>query len=101
MKMNINTYRSESIVDNLFLELELLLSRIKIIKETYTNTSNNGLRLRLVQESQAIKERINQIFDAAEFISRKSREKISLSYLLVEKCKRINDEMSLKNLYFL
>tara|TARA_B100001029_G_C14967175_1_gene398005 strand:+ start:464 stop:754 length:291 start_codon:yes stop_codon:yes gene_type:complete len=94
--------KSECLINNLIFELESLASRIRNINQTYWNTYHNGLRERLIFENKTIHERINQITSIAELLKKRSRDEISLSNLLQEKCRRINLEINIKrNLFFL
>ena len=94
--------KSECLISTLMLELDSLESRIKNINQAYSRTSNNKLRDRLIFENGSISKRIGEISNFAEFLVDKSKEKISLSKLLLEMCRRsiyeINNE---SNLFFL
>ena len=93
--------RSESIINNLLVEVESLTYRIKNIKQTYLMTYNKGLRERLIKENKTLLERLNEISSIATLIKKREPEQISLSSLLVEKCKRTNNEINLSgNLFF-
>ena len=95
-------YRSESIVNNLFIEVDSLSHRITNIKEAYFNTSHVGLRERLFFENKIISARLYEILSIAEILKNSSNEKISFSSLLLEKCKRIISQKTIeKNLFFL
>ena len=84
------------------LELDSLESRIKNINQAYSRTSNNKLRDRLIFENGSISKRIEEISNFAEFLVDKSKEKISLSKLLLEMCRRSIYEINNKsNLFFL
>ena len=84
------------------LELDSLESRIKNINQAYSRTSNNKLRDRLIFENGSISKRIGEISNFAEFLVDKSKEKISLSKLLLEMCRRSIYEINNKsNLFFL
>ena len=95
-------YKSESIINNLLIEVDSLTYRLKNIKQTYSSTAHNGLRERLIYENQNIFQRIKEIFTIAKQIERRTNEKISFSSLLVEKCKRTIAERKIEmNLFFL
>ncbi len=95
-------YISESIINNLLLEIDLLACRLNNIKETYKNTEHNGLRVRLIDENHNIFRRIYEIFSIAKLIDRSTKEKLSFSRLLVEKCTRTIAETKIEtNLFFL
>ena len=93
---------SESITNNLFFEIDSLISRVRNIKQCFKNTSNTGLRKRLAYENNTLIERIREIDKVANYLSKKSKEKISISSVLLEKSRRILNEIRAeKNLFFL
>ena len=95
-------YKSESLINNLLLEVDSLNYRIKNIHLAYLNTSHIGLRDRLFHENKNILQRLNEIFSIAKVLKNRQNENISFSSLLVEKCKRtINQRKIEKNLFFL
>ena len=95
-------YISESIINNLLLEIDSLACRINNIKETYKNTEHSGLRVRLIDENHNIFHRIYEIFSIAKLIDRGAKEKLSFSKLLIEKCTRTIAETKIEtNLFFL
>ena len=95
-------YKSESIINNLLIEVDSLNYRITNIQQAYFNTSHVGLRDRLFHEKRNILERINEIFSIAKVLNNRNNVKISFSSLLVEKCKRTIDQKKIeKNLFFL
>ena len=81
---------SESIINNLLIEVDSLTYRIRNIKQCLNTTLNNRLRERLVDENQLIYKRINEINKTAKLFDK--NEKISYTTLLLEKCKRSLDE---------
>ena len=95
-------YRSESLINDLIMEVDSLSLRIINIQKAYCNTSNEGLRKRLFYECKNISQRINEIFSIAKKLNNRSNENISFSSLLVEKCQRtIAQKRIEKNLFFL
>ena len=95
-------YKSESITNNLLVEVDSLSNRIANIKESYGNTDHDGLRERLFYENKNISQRLNEIFSIAKVLKNRNNENISFSSLLVEKCKRTIDQKRIeKNLFFL
>ena len=95
-------YNSESIINNLLMEVDSLSCRITNIHQTYLNTSHLGLRERLFYENKSISQRINEIFSIAKILKDRCNENISFSSLLVEKCERtIAKKRIEKNLFFL
>ena len=95
-------YKSESIINNLLIEVDSLSYRITNIQQAYFNTSHVGLRDRLFYENKNISQRLNEIFSIAKVLNNRNKENISFSSLLVEKCKRTIDQKRIgKNLFFL
>ena len=95
-------YSSESIVNNLFMEVDSLSYRVTNIKKAYLNTSHLGLRERLFYENKKISQRLDEIFSIAKILRERSIEDISFSSLLLEKCERIIAERKMQmNLFFL
>ncbi len=95
-------YKSESIINNLLIEVDSLSYRITNIHQAYFNTSHRGLRDRLIYENKNISQRLNEIFSIAKVLKNRKNENISFSSLLVEKCKRTIDQKKIeKNLFFL
>ena len=84
------------------IELDSLTSRIKNINLAFSRTSHIKLRDRLLFENRNIFKRIEEINKLAEFLVERSQEKVGLSTLLQEKCKRVIYEINIKrNLFFL
>ena len=95
-------YKSESIIDNLLMEVDLLSCRITNIHQAFCNTSHLGLRERLFYENKSISLRLNEIFSIAKILKNRNNENISFSSLLVEKCERTIAQTRIgKNLFFL
>ena len=95
-------YKSESIINNLLIEVDSLSHRIINIHQTYFRTSHEGLRERLFEENKNISLRLNEIFSIAKLFKDRNNEIISFSSLLVEKCERtIVQKKIKKNLFFL
>ena len=93
---------SHSITNNLLIEVEVLTSRLRNIKQTFKTTQNIGLKERLFTENKNIFKRINEIYKIAEHLKRRSSENFNFSNLLFEKTKRSLDENKFKsNLFFL
>ena len=94
--------KSESIINNLLIEVDALSYRITNIYQTFLNTSHVGLRERLFNENMSISQRIDEIFLIAKVLKDRNNEHISFSSLLVEKCERIIAKKRIvKNLFFL
>ena len=95
-------YKSESIINNLLIEVDSLSYRITNIHQAYFNTSNVGLRERLIYENKSITKRLKEIFTIAKAFKIRKNENISFSSLLVEKCERTFAKKRIKNnLFFL
>ena len=95
-------YRSESVTSNLLTEVNSLSNRIENIKQSYSNTTHEGLRVRLFYENISILQRLNEIYSIAKFLKNRTVEKISFTSLLLEKSKRTIAHTRIeKNLFFL
>ena len=93
---------SHSITNNLLIEVDTLLNRLKNIKQSFKTTSNRGLKERLFSENTDIFARINEIHVIAELLIKRNNEKINFSKLLFEKTQRALNENKFKsNLFFL
>lgn len=92
---------SESIVENLFIEIESISFRLNSISSTYIQTGNSFLMMRLNIEFDFLQSRVEEIYSIANFISASSEEELTLSYILMEKCSRTSKQTKeLKNLFF-
>ena len=95
-------YKSESIINNLLIEVDSLSYRITNIHQAYFNTSHLGLRDRLFYEHKNISQRINEIFSIAKVLRDRNNENLSFSNLLVEICERTITQTKMEeNLFFL
>ena len=93
---------SQSLTNNLLMEVEVLSNRLRNIKQAYKSTENKALKERLFLENKNIFERVNEIYKIAELLNKKNNEKINFSKLLVEISKRILNENKFEsNLFFL
>ena len=93
---------SESIINNLLIEVDSLTCRLRSIKLSFQTTSNERLKERFIYENKSIFERVNDINKTAIYLNKKGNEKISFSTLLIEKCKRTLKEIKLEsNLFFI
>ena len=94
--------KSESIINSLLTEVDSLSCRITNIHQAYCNTSNKGLRERLIYENKSISKRLKEILSIAKILKIRKNENISFSSLLFEKCERtIGQNRIEKNLFFL
>ena len=93
---------SQSITNNLLIEVDVLSNRLRNIKQSYKTTENKALKERLSSENKNIFNRVNEIYKIAELLNKKNHEKINFSKLLVEISKRILNENKFEsNLFFL
>ena len=93
---------SHSLTNNLLMEVEVLLNRLRNIKQSYKNTENNSLKERLFSENKNIFKRVNEIYKIAWLLNKNNTEKINFSYLLIELTKRtLNENKFESNLFFL
>ena len=93
---------SQSITNNLLMEVDVLSNRLRNIKQSYKTTENKALKGRLFAENKNIFKRVNEIYKIAELLNKKNNEKINFSKLLVEISKRILNENKFEsNLFFL
>ena len=92
---------SQSLTNNLLMEVEVLSNRLRIIKQSYKSTENKALKVRLFSENKNLFNRVNEIYKIAELLN-KNNEKINFSNLLFEITKRILNENKFEsNLFFL
>ena len=93
---------SQSITNNLLMEVDVLSNRLRNIKQSFKTTQNKALKERLFSENKNIFKRVNEIYKIAELLNKKNNEKINFSNLLVEMTKRILNENKFEsNLFFL
>ena len=93
---------SQSLTNNLLIEVDVLTNRLKNIKQSYITTNNQGFKERLLSENKNIFKRINELHTLAEQLNKTSNfEKFSFSKLLVEKTRRVLNENKFEsNLFF-
>ncbi len=93
---------SESLTNNLLMEVDVLSNRLRNIKQSYKTTENKSLKGRLFSENKNIFRRVNEIYKIAELINKNNTEEINFSNLLVEITKRtLNENKFESNLFFL
>ncbi len=93
---------SQSLTNNLLMEVEVLSNRLRNIKQSYKTTENKALKERLFSENKNIFKRVTEIYKIAELLNKKNNEKINYSKLLVEITKRtLNENKFESNLFFL
>ena len=93
---------SQSLTNNLLMEVEVLSNRLRNIKQTYKSTENKALKGRLFSENKNLFKRVNEIYKIAELLNKKNSEKINFSNLLFVVTKRtLNENKFESNLFFL
>ena len=93
---------SQSLTNNLLMEVDVLSNRLRNIKQSYKTTENKALKGRLFSENKNIYKRVNEISKIAELLNNKNKDKINFSNLLVETTKRtLNENKFERNLFFL
>ena len=93
---------SQSITNNLLIEVDVLTNRLRNIRQSFKTTHNKALKERLFSENQDIFKRVNEISKIAEALNKKTNEKMNFSNLLVEITKRtLNENKFESNLFFL
>jgi len=93
---------SHSLTNNLLMEVDVLLNRLRNIKQSYKTTKNKALKARLFSENKNIFKRVNEIYKIAELLNKNNTEKINFSNILFEITKRILNEKKFEsNLFFL
>ena len=93
---------SQSLTNNLLIEVEVLSNRLRNIRQSFKTTDNKSLKERLFSENKNIFTRVNEIYKIAEDLNKRNNEKINFSKLLVEISKRILNENKFEsNLFFL
>jgi len=93
---------SQSLTNNLLIEVDVLSNRLRNIKQAFKTTSNKTLKERLFSENKNIFNRVKEIYKIAELLNKKNNEKINFSKLLVEITKRtLNENKFESNLFFL
>ena len=92
---------SQSLTNNLLMEVDFLSNRLRNIKQSYKSTENNALKGRLFIENKNIFKRVKEIYKIAELLN-KNNGKINFSNLLFEITKRtLNENKFESNLFFL
>ena len=93
---------SQSLTNNLLMEVEILSNRLRNIKQSYKSTENKALKGRLFSENRNLFKRVNEIYKIAELLNKNNIEKINFSNLLLEITKRTLKENKFEsNLFFL
>jgi len=93
---------SQSLTNNLLIEVEVLSNRLRNIKQSYKSTENKALKGRLYSENKNLFKRVNEIYKIAELLNKNNSENINFSNLLVEITRRtLNENKFESNLFFL
>ena len=93
---------SQSLTNNLLMEVEVLSNRLRNIKQSYKSTENKALKGRLFSESKNLFKRVNEIYKIAELLNKNNPGNINFSNLLIEITKRtLNENKFESNLFFL
>ena len=92
---------SQSITNNLLIEVDVLTNRLRNIRQSFKTTHNKALKERLLNENKNIFKRVNEISKIAQLLNKNNTEKINFSNLLVEITKRtLNENKFESNLFF-
>ena len=93
---------SQSLTNNLLMEVEVLSNRLRNIKQSYKSTENKALKGRLFFENKNLFKRVNEIYKIAELLNKNNTENTTFSKLLFEITKRtLNENKFESNLFFL
>ena len=93
---------SQSLTNNLLMEVDVLSNRLRNIRKSYKTTENKALKVRLFSENKNIFKRVNEIYKIAELLNKNNTENVNFSNLLVEITKRtLNENKFESNLFFL
>ena len=93
---------SQSLTNNLLMEVDVLSNRLRNIKQSFKTTENKSLKERLFSENKNIFKRVNEIYKIAELLNKNNTDKINFSKLLIEITKRtLNENKFERNLFFL
>ena len=93
---------SQSLTNNLLLEVDVLSNRLRNIKQSFKTTHNKALKERLFSENKTIFNRVKEISQIADLLNKKNNGKLNFSNLLVEITQRTLTENKFEsNLFFL
>ena len=93
---------SQSLTNNLLMEVDVLANRLRNIKQSFKTTENKALKERLFSETKNIFKRVKEIYKIAELLNKKNNEIMKFSNLLVEITKRtLNENKFESNLFFI
>ena len=91
---------SQSLTNNLLIEVDVLSNRLRNINQSFKTTENKALKERLFSENKNIFKRVKEIYKIAELLNKKTNEKINFSNLLVEITKRTLNENKFESTSF-
>ena len=93
---------SQSLTNNLLVEVEILTNRLRNIRQSYKSTENKALKGRLFSENRNLFKRVKEIYKVAELLNKNNAGNINFSNLLLEITKRtLNENKFESNLFFL
>ena len=93
---------SQSLTNNLLMEVDVLSNRLRNIKQSFKTTENKALKERLFSETKNIFKRVKEIYKIAKLLNKNNPENINFSNLLFEITKRtLNENKFESNLFFL
>ena len=93
---------SQSLTNNLLMEVEVLSNRLRNIKQSYKSTENKALKGRLFSENKNLFKRVKEIYKIAKLLNKNNTGNINFSNLLIEITKRTLHENKFEsNLFFL
>ena len=93
---------SQSLTNNLLIEVEVLSNRLRNIKQSFKTTDNKALKERLLSENKNIFKRVYEIYKIANILNERTNERFNFSNLLLEITKRTLNEIKFEsNLFFL
>ena len=61
---------SQSLTNNLLMEVEVLSNRLRNIKQSYKSTENKALKGRLFSENRNLFKRVKEIYKVAELLNK-------------------------------
>ena len=70
---------SQSLTNNLLIEVDFLSNRLRNIKQSYKSTENKALKVRLFSENKNLFKRVNEIYKIAELLNKNNTEKTTFS----------------------
>ena len=93
---------SQSLTNNLLMEVYVLSNRLRNIKQYFKTNHNKALKERLFSENKTIFKRVKEISQIADLLNKKNNGKLNFSNLLVEITQRtLNENKFESNLFFL